>query len=33
VDLREAIEKTIAKIAGIGGLQTKGTLRYGIRKV
>ena len=33
VDLREAIEKTIAKIAGIGGLQTKGTLRYGIRKL
>ena len=33
VDLREAIEKTIAKIAGIGGLQTKGTLRYGVRKV
>ena len=33
VDLREAIEKTIAQIAGIGGLQTKGTLRYGIRKV
>lgn len=33
VDLRQAIEKTIAKIAGIGGLQTKGTLRYGIRKV
>jgi len=33
VDLREAIEKTIAKIAGMGGLQTKGTLRYGVRKV
>jgi len=33
VDLREAIEKTIAKIAGIGGLQTKGTLRYGVRKM
>ncbi len=33
VNLREAIEKTIAKIEGIGGLQTKGTLRYGIRKV
>lgn len=33
VDLREAIEKTIAKIAGIGGLQTKGTLRYGLRKL
>ncbi len=33
VNLREAIEKTIAKIEGIGGLQTKGTLRYGIRKI
>ena len=32
VDLRDAIEKTITKIAGIGGLQTKGTLRYGVRK-
>jgi len=31
VDLKEAIEKTITKIAGIGGLQTKGTLRYGIK--
>jgi len=33
VDLREAIEKTITKISGMGGLQTKGTLRYGVRKV
>lgn len=32
VDLRDAIEKTITKIAGIGGLQTNGTLRYGVRK-
>ena len=33
VNLREAIEKTIGKIEGIGALQTKGTLRYGIRKL
>ena len=31
VDLKEALEKTITKIAGIGGLQTKGTLRYGLK--
>jgi len=31
VDLKEALKKTITKIAGIGGLQTKGTLRYGIK--
>ena len=31
VDLKEALEKTVTKIAGIGGLQTKGTLRYGIK--
>ena len=31
VNLKEALEKTITKIAGIGGLQTKGTLRYGIK--
>ena len=32
VDLKEALEKTVTKIAGIGGLQTKGTLRYGLRR-
>jgi len=31
VDLKEALEKTVTKIAGIGGLQTKGTLRYGLK--
>ena len=31
VDLKEALEKTITKIDGIGGLQTKGTLRYGLK--
>jgi len=31
VDLLTALEKTVTKIAGIGGLQTKGTLRYGIK--
>ena len=31
VDLKEALEKTVTKIAGIGGLQTRGTLRYGIK--
>ena len=32
VDLQVALEKTVTKIAGIGGLQTKGTLRYGLKK-
>jgi len=31
VDLKEALEKTVTKIAGIGGLQTRGTLRYGVK--
>lgn len=31
VDLKQALEKTVTKIAGIGGLQTKGTLRYGVK--
>ena len=31
VDLKAALEKTVTKIAGIGGLQTKGTLRYGVK--
>jgi len=31
VDLKEALEKTVTKIAGIGGLQTRGTLRYGLK--
>jgi len=31
VDLKEALEKTVTKIAGIGGLQTRGTLRYGMK--
>jgi len=30
-DLKEALEKTVTKIEGIGGLQTKGTLRYGLK--
>ena len=31
VDLKEALEKTVTKIDGIGGVQTKGTLRFGIK--
>jgi len=31
IDLKEVLEKTVSNIAGIGGLQTKGTLRYGLK--
>jgi len=32
VDIRETLEKTVTKIAGIGGMQTRGTLRFGLKE-